>query len=47
MPSGRDSFRRNRVAPFVLFYFIMQAARCVARATFRAEREQPARDSTL
>ena len=21
MPSGRDSFRRNRVAPFVLFYF--------------------------
>ena len=22
MPSGRDSFRRNRVAPFVLFYFI-------------------------
>ncbi len=23
MPSGRDSFRRNRVAPFVLFYFTM------------------------
>ncbi len=21
MPSGRDSFRRNRVAPFVLSYF--------------------------
>jgi hypothetical protein len=21
MPSGRDSFRRNRVAPSVLFYF--------------------------
>jgi hypothetical protein len=21
MPSGRDSFRRNRVAPFVLIYF--------------------------
>jgi hypothetical protein len=21
MPSGRDSFRRNRVAPFVPFYF--------------------------
>ena len=21
MPSGRDSFRRNRVAPFVLLYF--------------------------
>jgi len=26
MPSGRDSFRRNRVAPFVLFYFIMLSA---------------------
>jgi hypothetical protein len=23
MPSGRDSFRRNRVAPFVPFYFTM------------------------
>jgi hypothetical protein len=26
MPSGRDSFRRNRVAPFVLFYFTMSTA---------------------
>jgi hypothetical protein len=23
MPSGRDSFRRNRVAPFVLLHFTM------------------------
>jgi hypothetical protein len=32
MPSGRDSFRRNRVAPFVLFYFITLPARAVLTA---------------
>jgi hypothetical protein len=30
MPSGRDSFRRNRVAPFVLFYFTMFGAQASA-----------------
>jgi len=33
MPSGRDSFRRNRVAPFVLFYFTTLGAEVLPRAT--------------
>src|SRR6266481_2096318 len=30
MPSGRDSFRRNRVAPFVHFYFTTSGAQASA-----------------
>ena len=36
MPSGRDSFRRNRVAPFVLFYFTM-STRGVSLPRFAAQ----------
>ena len=36
MPSGRDSFRRNRVAPSVPFYFSTSALHMDARKLARS-----------
>ena len=36
MPSGRDSFRRNRVAPSVPFYFSTSARHMDARKLARS-----------
>jgi hypothetical protein len=41
MPSGRDSFRRNRVAPSVLLYFTIERLKTAPKGQVIDKARQP------